>query len=945
MNIKIGQEISGKVQEYKTDSVVRVAAKEVKNQGTRIDISGNLLNDNVYGSHKKSADEIMSQAKETDVELSRRYMAVLSNTMSEKDYKKAMEEGFDPSSVSAEEMVTILDHIKAAMLQSGQVVEGYNDNISGEALKDITGREISLDRIKQALQEANLPATEENVKGIENVVDIMSNVDGLSQGSLKYMVENDLKPTVENIYTARFSVGSEESVQAKGYYSDEIGGYFSKKAENIQWEELEPQIEKALEKIDSLASDKEEKLKDAKWLLEQGIPVTAEKLSILENINLVEFPVGAGKTVSVAINAISAGLPPVKADLSETRGIYTRAFEQESRLIAAGINREEARLNLSIDANIKLLKAGISIDTKPIEEAVKLLREQEDALKSQFLGTGSSEELNTKAKLFINTTAVLRELPALPLALVGNINRTSDTFTLSGAHSIGMAMQARFEEAAITYEAVGTEVRKDLGDSITKAFRNVDTILNELGMETSPENRRAIRILGYNSIAITEEEVKRVAEADSKLNDTIKALTPAKTLRLIREGINPLDMPIDELLSKLEGYEDKLGAELERYSKFLYKLEKSGEISEEEKQSYIGIYRLINQIEKSDHGMLGRVLESNGAVTFGNLLTMARSSKKSFDIKINDDFGLLNNVVISGTSISRQIATAFEANISENSNKNLEEAYISQKLNEIGEAARATDEVLSELTANRIPVSPENIQAAAEFIERPNELARRIREFAKGVNRRRGRDSFITNLEETTNNFINEMTEPAGAKLSYSELIENMKEILSEEVAGSEITELVDIKQLNLMNKQLSFALRLSGEENYHIPVMVAGEMTDINLKLVHGRETGLVSVHMDVENVGALGGLVSIRDNSMEALFTSESTEGRLLLERVAESFTQKTGNFNFERSDIKILMGNPKRAGKLSSDNADNNNETVDTARLYELAKCFIESIREEA
>ena len=40
-----------------------------------------------------------------------------------------------------------------------------------------------------------------------------------------------------------------------------------------------------------------------------------------------------------------------------------------------------------------------------------------------------------------------------------------------------------------------TAPRTDLGDSIQKAFRNVDDILNDLDMELTDDNRRAVRFL------------------------------------------------------------------------------------------------------------------------------------------------------------------------------------------------------------------------------------------------------------------------------------------------------------------------------------------------------------------------------------------------------------------------------------------------------------------
>ena len=75
-----------------------------------------------------------------------------------------------------------------------------------------------------------------------------------------------------------------------------------------------------------------------------------------------------------------------------------------------------------------------------------------------------------------------------------------------------------------------TAPRADLGDSIKTAFRNIDELLRENSMEVTPDNRRAVRILGYNSMEITEENINAVKEADAMLNRVLSRMTPEKTL-------------------------------------------------------------------------------------------------------------------------------------------------------------------------------------------------------------------------------------------------------------------------------------------------------------------------------------------------------------------------------------------------------------------------------
>lgn len=45
-----------------------------------------------------------------------------------------------------------------------------------------------------------------------------------------------------------------------------------------------------------------------------------------------------------------------------------------------------------------------------------------------------------------------------------------------------------------------------------------------------------------------------------------------------------------------------------KFSEFLWKLEKNNEITEDERTTYIGIYRLIAQVEKSDGAVIGSLV-------------------------------------------------------------------------------------------------------------------------------------------------------------------------------------------------------------------------------------------------------------------------------------------------------------------------------------------------
>ena len=77
-------------------------------------------------------------------------------------------------------------------------------------------------------------------------------------------------------------------------------------------------------------------------------------------------------------------------------------------------------------------------------------------------------------------------------------------------HRAAVSTAAQTRQYQTDYEAVGTQVRTDLGDSLQKAFQNVPELLDSLGMEDTQANQRAVRILGYNSLEITEQNITKV---------------------------------------------------------------------------------------------------------------------------------------------------------------------------------------------------------------------------------------------------------------------------------------------------------------------------------------------------------------------------------------------------------------------------------------------------
>nr|MCR5672030.1 DUF6240 domain-containing protein [Butyrivibrio sp.] len=370
-------------------------------------LNGSLFSDNTYAKHARSAEDINNLAQNTDVAARHNFMALLSNTLSEEDYSKAMENGFDLKDLNSEDTVNIVDKIKGALLTAGVEIAGFNDDLSAEKLQKITGSDTLGRAIANSFHENDVPVTPENVRSAKTAYEQIADITSLGDSSVKYMVLNNMSPTIENVYFAAHSTNGRD-LSGRGFYAQETGGYYAQKADSYDWEQLDPQINKVIEEAGCSVSDTAVK-DNAKWMVEQGIPLTAENLTAANTIKNIKFPISEELAAKSVAAAVSDGKRAIDGDLSdpvsnlyraaklveETNAItddnlngtiisgkeltirnmsasYYSAGSQEiaesdERLIKARIQLEEVRLVMTTRSNKFLLDSGYSIDTAPME--------------------------------------------------------------------------------------------------------------------------------------------------------------------------------------------------------------------------------------------------------------------------------------------------------------------------------------------------------------------------------------------------------------------------------------------------------------------------------------------------------------------------------------------------------------------------------------------------
>lgn len=1003
-----------------------------------------FIKDSTYLNPAKEEKHDLAETLETETALDatdrKNQMAVLSHTTSEEDYVKMQEEGFSLDDTVGNTIVTVTDKIKMQIAKAGGDISYFGDDLTMEQLEKMTGNKNLAQQLEQKLLEADLPVTEENLMACAQVYALAAALQPLGEGGMKYMLDNQLEPTIENLYKAVYSGSANYAVSGS----------------NMDITGMQSQIEEVIKEAGF--SVNEQTLADSKWLLANELALTAENLSYLKDLREYTGTFTEEEFASAAVAALAEGKSAKEAlalsgydwksqakeavSIVETasdediRYLIDRGFEltiknlkmaqahkdetgakngsqknpqmpaeKELQLLTARRQLEEIRLTMTTEASYALLKRGISIDTKPLVELVEDLKNQENQYYADLLEAQGVDAAPENVELFADTTEKLEAIKSVPAYVLGIPQ--AEVSDIEGVYENGTALKAAMEKANQKYEPLLTAPRSDMGDSYSKAFQNVDDILADLNLEQNDANRRAVRILAYNQIEITEETIVQMKAADEEVQRVFKNLTPSVVIEMIRKGENPLEMDFSMLNQTAENIKQELNQnDTERFSEFLWKLEKNKEITEEERSSFVGVYRLLHQIERTDGAAIGAVLNQGAELTLKNLLTAVRSAgkQKKMDVSVDDAFGTQENTTGYENSITDQIMAGFQQHCIkdakealtpgrlaemekqgtdwmaltpeqfaaalqaiETEDTGLQPEYVKEQLERMKQCANASKEVYQFLEKYDIPNSVQNILAAEELLSDRNGVFRKL--FVQqedtvftGAMEGIGEKPVSDEIEEIKRQLIKEfgeaVSEPKELAKAQEELAKLAENVMKTMIESGEVTS-VDIREAKLMCTQIAIQKQMAKDETYSVPVLVGDEITNVTLKIVHGVEKrGMVDIMLETQLAGKIAATFQADEKGIHGLIATDRMEAKEDMAVHMETFLAELQESGTELVDVRTAYISDLDLNHFSNSAAAKENQDVSegmekapeesdahqvkTARLYKIAESFIRTVR---
>lgn len=883
-------------------------------------------------------------------------------------------------------------------------------------------------QIENALREADLPVTKANVARVASAVQMTTILPELSQDAEAYILENQMAPTIENLYHGQYSASGALDISV---VDEEV------------WQQLQGQITGLL-KENGISVD-EAVLTDAKWLFANEIAVTPENINVMQVMRDISENMTPEKVLDQIIYAMQTGASPEQASLDDRQIVIaidalhtleeitpedventvrnvgqsevtmqqlkqsvdvrnsgqserkdwdnvTEASEAQQNGGSQTDNRpifsemitvtqrqlEELRLRMTLPAAVRMAQKGIDIQVAPLKALVEELRQQEQKDYQEILPDMKLDE--SQWDRVQDSIARAEDIRKAPASILGIGARQHELLTMNVLHRAAVSAVAQTRQYQTDYEAVGTQVRTDLGDSIQKAFQNVPELLYSIGMEDTQANQRAVRILGYNSLEITEQNVTKVKELDAQVNAVLDHMKPTLVMKLVQQGENPLDLPLDELdqrLAKLADEQD-ISSE-EKYSRYLWKLEQEQGLTKQERDGYIGLYRLMHQVEDSDGAAIGSVMEAGWEMNLRSLLKAVRTEKrKGVDAHIDDDFGGLSDLRYTSKNITQQIDNAFSGkefsgDSSSDSTRQYYERLSRQIMNEMepaalreisdgdmeqlldhslerlqeqlkqAEGSQETQQRLYEQLASQLretveqsqesiryleqmglPDTINNIQAAHQLICQNYDVYHEIHERRRDVSGEE-QDELRQSMEEIPDSLDQEDM----LLQSYDRLGKSMEKILEHSYEKEMITsdELRGLKQLRT---GMIFQSSRAGRYSYDVPVVTGDQVTTMNVTLIQGEEdTGRVQIYMD--NISAE---FRVQQGEIKGLVLCDDREGYDTLSGNGEKLTQALQQDGYNVKNISYSMNHRSRVEAMTAKAG----EKVPSSSLYRIAKTVV-------
>ena len=293
-------------------------------------------------------------------------------------------------------------------------------------------------------------------------------------------------------------------------------------------------------------------------------------------------------------------------------------------------------------------------------------------------------------------------------------------------------------------------------------------------------------------------------------------------------------------------------------------------------------------------------------------------------------------------SISAQIERAFT-----NQLKNLEgyeetlAKYKKEMLSDIQNLSQVSDNIISHLLHNELTVNADNLFAANALMNMEYQIYGKIGKKLKDANA----NEEFTEFEKACGDFREAFGSEEEANKGVEEFTKKVQDLLSSDTMETE-AKAIDIRELNLLHKQIGMIRNFASNREYQVPVYLNGNFTTIHLTLIRDDgEMGTVNVSMETKEYGTVGGKFTQNEGFVEGYMVCENGFDAQTKELFTDNFASGLKEENLQARRLSFVKSQDVNPEKFGSEGIGKqvSKESTDTKTLYAVAKAFIKAVQE--
>ncbi|MCT4687629.1 DUF6240 domain-containing protein [Vallitalea sp.] len=650
----------------------------------------------------------------------KKQLEILLSKVTDDDIKDIIRKSYNPEKMTIDLFEKIVSKNKLAVKKDDTKKIKKEINKEIERYTKIFGSKEEIKSIINKLKEKNLPVNEHNIMKLRSALNKYDAIKQLKEEAILNVLKNNIEMTVEKLYEAKYTSGKSSSTNSS------YGNNSNNQSENItndELKELEPQIKNILKNND--INPNEKTIKAAKTLIQNNIEIDKTNIEKYLYLKDIENNIKPQQIIDKAVDNIVNNKKIDAIELTNNISQYNKVINnksnrlkakktidnlsnikdehlkkliikgktinldnlekeyednsirgeretnlpenQQDKYITAKRQLEEIRLKMTIESANRMIDNGIKIDTAPLNQLVEELKKLERAdIKNELssVGAKATDSNIDKMNQILETVEKARNTST---NVLGQVMKKEVDFTLKAITGNNNDITNKSNMLQEMYDKLGTKPRADLGDNIKKTFNQVESILKELNIDINTENIRAAKILAHNEMEISESNINNIKLLDQQVNIVLNRLHPNIVAHMIKDNLSPVEMNINEVTSYMHNFEELIGEDItDKIASFINEMDKDNTLSEKERKSMIGIYRMLNTISKSEGRAVGFLVKKDMKLSLNNLMEAAKYLRKTggkrtdINVNIDDNFGTLENLKYDSESIRNQIQEAFE---------------------------------------------------------------------------------------------------------------------------------------------------------------------------------------------------------------------------------------------------------------------------------------------